>query len=148
MRRLMLTFLLVGLACSEAAPDEPQLVRLRLARRPGGRVAVEILEAPVQPVAFQAEVVIDAGTSFTFDDPQAPEGLPLDTVRLQPRGTNRAILFAADKRGIRLPRAGDILSFTVSGAGGEGTLRLGTIVIAGEGGVRLAADRGPDLSIR
>ena len=111
-------------------------------------MAVEILEAPVQPVAFQAEVVIDAGTSFTFDDPQAPEGLPLDTVRLQARGTNRAILFAADKRGIRLPRAGDLLSFTVTGSGGEGTLRLGTVVVAGEGGVRLEADRGPDLSIR
>lgn len=148
MRRLMLTLLWCSLGCSEAVPDEPQLVRLRLARRPAGRVAVEILDAPVQPVAFQAEVVIDAGTSFTFDDPQAPEGLPLDTVRLKARGTNRAILFAADKRGIRLPRAGDILSFTVVGTGGEGTLRLGTIVIAGEGGVRLAADRGPDLSIR
>lgn len=104
MKRLLLISLLLGFGCSEDVPDEPQLVRLRLARRPAGRVAVEILEAPVQPVAFQAEVVIDAGTSFTFDDPQAPEGLPLDTVRLQARGTNRAILFAADKRGIRLPR--------------------------------------------
>lgn len=148
MRRLMWTLLLCAVGCSEDLPDEPPRVLLRLARRPAGRVAVEIVEAQVQPVAFQAEVVIDAGSSFTFDDPQAPEGLPLDTVRLQPRGTNRAILFAADKRGIRLPRAGDILSFTVSGAGGEGTMRLGTIVVAGEGGVRLAADRGPDLSIR
>lgn len=149
-RTMFLLALQVGLwsgGCSEDPPEVTPVVRLRLARRPAGRVAVEILEAPVQPVALQAELVIDAGSSFDFDDAAAPEGLPLDTVRIQPRGTNRAILFAGDKRGIRLPRAGDVATFTVSGSGGSGTLRMGSIVVAGEGGARLATDRGPDLSI-
>jgi hypothetical protein len=148
MKRWMSIVLFTIAACSGDTEPTVEKVRLRLARRADGRIAIEVLSAPSQLVAVQAELLLDAPSSFTFEDPKAPAALPLDTVRLATRGSNRAILFAGDKRGVQIPRAGELASILVSGEAATASLTLGTVVASGPGGQRFEVDPGPALSIR
>lgn len=121
--------------------------QLRLARRPGGRVAVIVQGAPAAAAALQVELVLEGGAGLAFEDAAPADGLRLDTVRLEAAGAGRAILFAGDKRGVLMPRSGDVVTFAVAGDG-QGSVRMKSAVLASGSGAPIALDLGPALVVR
>lgn len=143
-------FALALAGCPETAPDAAQPL-LRLARTPDGRVAVELVDSPSSVRALQVELSVNATSSFTLDEPQGPAGVPIDTVRMAMRGTNRAILFAGDGRGVTLPRSGTLATFSVRPAGGSGLGALSivrAVVVSSVTGETLELRYGPAISVR
>ncbi|MCK6549230.1 hypothetical protein L6R52_25530 [Myxococcota bacterium] len=143
--------LAVALAACPSSDPAVEAPELRLVRGAGGRIAVELVGGTTTIGALQVELAVDATAAFTLDEPAGPSGVPLDTVRIEARGVNRAVLFAADTRGVPLPRAGVLASFAArpaSGAGGQAELRIARAVVAGASGARVDVALGPSLVLR
>lgn len=146
-RLLLIAMLLVG-ACKETVEKPDDGARLRLARRPGGRVAVELNGSAASPRALQLELAIEGG-AHVIEDARPPEGVPLDTVRAQAAGAGRARLFAGDKRGILLSRDGEVASFAVRAeGGGSASLRIESARLVDDAGNEIPVDVGSSLVIR
>src|SRR5262249_14965746 len=120
---------------------------LKLARAADGAFDVVLSGAPSAPRAVQAEIAIDSSSALILDNPAAPVGLPLDTVRLEMRGTNRAILFSGDKRGVKLPGTGVVARFHLRSSDGSppptgATLRLASALVVANDATAVAATLG------
>ncbi len=147
MKRFVLALLLVFVGCKGGTVEEPATARLKLVRQGADRVAVEINNAPASVRAVQLVLKIDGGT-FTFDDAKAPSGLPLDTVEVRGAGSNRAVLFAGDKRGVGLPAFGAVATFRLLGDGTEGRLAIEEATVADIDGRSVEVDTSATLTVR
>ena len=147
-RWMMVSFLALAIAgCKGGEVEPPARAQVKLTRRPGDRIAVELISAPVSARALELVLVVEGSASFAFDEARAPDGLPLDTVRIAQAGTNRAILFAGDKRGIGLPTVGDVATFSLIGDG-EGQLRIERVLLADSAGKTVPVDAATTLAVR
>lgn len=161
--RAVLAVVLLSLgagACKGGDAASPGFTEVSLTRSSEGRVAVELLGARSPVRAVQLELRLDGVPGLALTDPAPPPGIPLDTVRLQMRGANRAILFAADARGILLPRSGVLATFAAHGsptAPGRSadlgkddgvSVSIARAVLVDATGHEIAATIGPALSLR
>ena len=137
------TLLLLGFfAFTGCKSDDPPTkeARLRLARRPAGRVAIELSGLDGAPAALQVTLVTTGGT-HRFEAAAAPSGVPIDTVRLEVREPHRAILFVGDKRGAALPQIGEVATLAITKAGAEGgELSIASAVLVDAEGLALPVD--------
>ena len=136
-----------GAGCSDGATPEPVRAELFLSRSTIDRVEVRIRNSGAAPRAVQATLAIDSPSAYLFEE--VTPGT-LDSVRLQARGTNRAILFVADKRGMRLTKDGTLVSFIVRpvSSAEPGTITIEDALIADETGARIETDLGTPISVR
>lgn len=151
MRPALAFALLLAAGCSKMTSEPAPTAEIRLSRTPGGAFAVELAASPTAARAVQAEITIDSTSAYVLDAAEAPAGLPLDTVRVSMRGTNRALLFAGDKRGVRLPRDGAIAQFVLDASGTAdtgGTIRIRSALVVGTDGAQLDIKPAPAISIR
>jgi hypothetical protein len=119
-----LTLVLIASSCKQEIVDPPDVATLRLSRGADGLVHLALDGADRAPRAVEVEITAE-GESVVLEDAAAAPGLPIDTVRVEMRGTNRAILFAADKRGVRLPPSGEIATLRARAqSGGTPNARL------------------------
>ena len=149
MKRLILVAALVLVGCKTDADSEPARAEIRLVRAGGSMIEVTLSGASVAPRAVQIEVEITSQSAYLLETVSAPPGLALDTLRLQMRGTNRAILFAGDKRGVRMPRDGVVARFTISTSGAPdptARIAIAKALVAGADGA-LPVDLGAAISL-
>src|SRR5262245_23026886 len=144
MKRLFFLLLAMRLvsACSEDAPATKK-AELRLVRTSGGEIAVELDRAPVSVRAIELELEVQGDGAFELADAAPAARLPLDTVRLQMNGTNRAILFAGSKREVLIPRSGAVATFSVRGSGANARLLIARAVVADRDGNAIETELGP-----
>ena len=148
MKRLLLLVVLVLVGCKGGAVEPPAKAQLKLSRRGGDRVAVEIVNGPATARAMEVVFAVEGGNGFEFSDASAPDGLPLDSVRIAQAGESRAVLFVGDKRGIRLPAAGEVATFSLRGAGADGRLSVQRVLLTDTEGGTVDIDFGATLSVR
>jgi hypothetical protein len=143
MRALISIALVLGVALGACDGDDvmPGTARLRLARRPAGRIAIEVT-SDVSPRALQVELAVEGGA---VEDPQPPDGVPLDTVRAKSAGAGLARLFAGDKRGVRLSQDGEVATFTAPSAA---SIRIVSAVLVDASGHPIPVETGGSLSLR
>ncbi len=141
--RWLCLLLLVG--CGKETVEAPSAV-VQLARRPGGQLALE-LSGATNAQALQVELLVTSEATYELVLAASPPGVVLDTVRLQARGPNRAMVFVGDKRGLRLPADGEVARFELRGAG-TGQIQVGRVVLADERGLAIPTTLGPALSLR
>jgi hypothetical protein len=136
-------------ACKSETVPSNNSATLYLNRAPDDAFEIRIMNAPSPPRAVQAEVVIDSQQAFTMQDPAHPIGLPLDTVRLEMRGTNRAIMFSGDERGVKIPRDGVVARFhlvPVSGsASADATVRIKSALVVAADGTKIGTQLGAPI---
>lgn len=147
MKRFVMIALIGVAACKGGSVEEPATARLSLIRQGPDRVAVELQNAPATVRAVQVVLKVEGG-AFTFDDARAPTGLPIDTVRVREAGTNRAVLFAGDKRGVGLPAYGAVATFRMLGDGTEGRLAIEAATVADVDGRSITVDQSSTLVVR
>lgn len=137
-------------ACTTETVPETATARLNLARAADGFIDVEIHGAAVNPRALQAELLIDSAAAYVIADVTAPAGVRLDTVRAEMRGANRAILFAGDKRGVRLSRDGAVARFRIDPVGdaADARISLGKVLVVAADGTAIAVEPGPAVPLR
>lgn len=145
---LALSLLFAVAACKGGATEPSVNAQLKLSRRGGDRIAVELVNGPTGARALEVVFVVEGGSGFDFDTASAPEGLPLDSVRIAQAGESRAILFAGDKRGVRLPASGEVATFSLRGGGGDGRLTVQRAMLTNEAGQSVPIDLGATLSVR
>lgn len=107
-------------ACGDDTPPAGRAA-LRLVRTADGFIEVEIAGAAENPRAVQVELEIESEATHLVEDARSAAGLGTDTVRSASRGTNRAMLFVGDKRGLLLPKSGPLARFKVVPSGGDGS---------------------------
>lgn len=148
---ILLALACAGTACKADVVQVEQKAKLTLSRSTDGRIEVLLTGAQESPRAIEVELEIAGSDAFLLQDAAAPEGVPLDTVKVRMRGANRAILFAGDKRGARLSRSGAVARFRAEPAGGatgaRGELRIVRAVVAGAEGTAIETDLGGALPI-
>jgi hypothetical protein len=127
MRWAALSLFALLLGCNVQATAPTAHTVLSLSRAPDGYFELLLTGAPVPARAVQAEIVADSPAALLLQDPSPPVGLPIDTVKVEMRGTNRAILFAGDKRGVRLSESGVVARFHLRPSGG-GPLPVGATI--------------------
>ncbi len=150
MRRFLVALTLLAAGCPADPIEPPPVAELRISRD-GGGFAIELAGLSAAPRALQAEITIDSTSAYLIEGAEAPAGLPLDTVRIEMRGANRAMLFVGDKRGIRLPRDGVVARFELvpsTADEGPGTLAIKSALVVGTDGARLEVQPGAATSIR
>lgn len=128
---------------------EPR-ARLRLVRAADGAIEVELAGAADTPRAIQLELGVESDAGFLVEDAAPPIGLAVDTVRVRMHGTNRAILFAGDKRGAHLGRNGVVARFRVRATGGadaRGRIRITSALVAATDGLAIPVDLGGALTV-
>lgn len=139
-------------ACQGGATSPSDRPELRIGRTTDGRLALELSGATDSVRAVQAELVIDGDAAFTLEEAEAPRNLPLDSVRMEMRGTNRAILFAGDKRGVLIPRSGVVATFAARATGGgsaQGSrISIASAVVAGRDGKKVDVALGSSIAVR
>lgn len=143
----------VQLGCADDPVTPPSSTpTLRLARTAEGAVKLELSGAPAVR-AVEVELVASGGEggALVLEDATPPPGAPLDRVRIQALGTNRAILFAGDTRGVRLAGSGEVARVRArlaSGGAAEGTLSLERAVVVDVEGRRVDVTLGGALPLR
>ncbi len=148
MKRLLLCLLVVGCKSEISTPEiSTQLV---LQSAPSGQIELAIKNAPDDMRAVQVELVIDSSAAWTLGNTVAGDGLPIDTVRLKMRGANRAIVFAGDKRGVRIGANAVIATFDArpTGTPTNATLKIGVFTLVNNAGGDVPASAGPAISLR
>lgn len=156
MKRLLKTMMLLGAlgACSsDPTPPPATKPTLRLARTADGAVKLELVGAAGPVRAVEVELVASGGASgaVVLEDASAPPGVPLDVVRVQMNGTNRATLLAADTRGVRLAGSSEVARVRArlaSGGAAEGTLSIERAVVADVDGAAVDVELGGALPLR
>ena len=138
--------------CASETPEPTTSAEVRLIRASGGFVELQVRDLPVAARALQAELLVDGDDAFTVEAFQAASGLRLDSVQARMRGTNRALLFVGDTRGVPLPTEGAVARFSLEpvtpGAGSGGRLRLGAVLVVGPDGAAIAVNPGPSIAAR
>lgn len=122
MRRIVVASLAVSLATALACSDDeptPGRASLRLVRAADGFIEVEIAGAESNPRAIEIEIEIESEDTMLVEDARSAAGLGTDTVRSASLGTNRAIIFVGDKRGLLLPKSGALARFKVAPSAGN-----------------------------
>lgn len=123
------------IACSDDPVTPPVATpSLRLGRTTDGAVKLELVGAPAAVRAIEVELVASgSGGAVVLEDATAPPGVPLDAVRVRMLGTNRAVLFAGDTRGVRLAGSSEVARVRArlaAGGAAEGTLSIARAVVA------------------
>lgn len=146
------TLLLLGLvACSKDPAPPAQLPVVRLARDADGRVRVETsgFSAPLRAIELHLSA---EGDPVVMDAVEPATGLALDTTKLAMHGAQEAILFASDKRGVRLPPSGIIVRFSAHEPSGAAVpsarLKIGSAVVVDTAGNKVEIELGQPLSLR
>jgi hypothetical protein len=153
-RLATMSAVLVQLGCTEDPVVPPSSTpTLRLARTAEGAIKLELTGAPTAVRAVEVELVASGGEggAVVLEDATPPPGTPLDRVRIQALGTNRAILFAGDTRGVRLAGTGEVARLRArlaSGGAAEGTLSIERAVVVGVEGQRVDVTLGGALPLR
>lgn len=144
---------LVQLGCSDdpvVPPSTPPT--LRLARTAEGAIKLELAGVSTAVRAVEAELVASGGAgAVVLEDAAPPPGTPLDRVRLQALGANRALLFASDTRGVRLAGTGEVARMRArlaSGGAPDGALSIERAVVVGVDGQRVEVTLGGALPLR
>lgn len=149
--RLAIGLLVVAVVGCKADTVEPDAnLRVELRRNALGSIDIEVKGAPLNPRALEVEITIDSPAAYVIEDVKPAAGVALDSVRAQMRGANRAILFAGDKRGVRINKDGPAAQFELqpTGAPGSGTVRITRALVIGPDGSDLGATLGSAISIR
>lgn len=107
-----------ALGCADDEPT-PGIATLRLVRATDGFIDVEIAGAEQNPRALEIELEIESEDTMLVEDSRGAPALGTDTVRSASRGTNRAILFVGDKRGLLLPKSGTLARFKIVPSAGN-----------------------------
>lgn len=149
---LALSLAALGSACKDGALEHEKKAEVRLTRGASGRIAVEVIKGTTAIRAAQVELKVQGSSALVLEDPQPPPGIPLDTVRIQMRGANRAILFTGDERGALLPRSGVIATFVASAPAGPDApgveVAISKALLVDADGARIDAVLGPALIVR
>ncbi len=152
MRSVRALLFLVGLiGCSKDPVPPAQLPVVRLARDADGRVRVETSGFPAPLRAIELHLNAE-GDAVVMDAVEAATGLALDTTKLAMHGAQEAILFASDKRGVRLPPSGVIARFAAHEPSSAGVpsarLKIGRAVVVDTAGNKVEVELGQPLSLR
>jgi len=146
----MRALILLGLLACAPAPTSSLPAKLHLAPAADGWIEVVLENAPDHPRALEAELSVSSPVAWTLDRAAAAPEAPLDTVRVAARGSNRMILFAGDKRGIRIAKSGVIARIRPAPAGdrAEGVLSLTRVLLVGPDGAAMPAEIGRSATLR
>lgn len=149
-RSLVALFLLAGCAKDPVVPPSSSPI-LRLARAADGAIKVELQDGTIPVRALELELVAAGGGAVLIEDATGAPGVPLDTVRARMAGTNRAVLFAGDTRGVRVGTTGELMRFRArasSGGAADGTLTIERAVVVDGEGQTIAVELGGALPLR
>ncbi|MCC7380689.1 MAG: hypothetical protein IT384_02610 [Deltaproteobacteria bacterium] len=156
MRRLFLAGGLVSLlALAGGCPDDttapPVPASLRLVRGADGFVKVELNGADRPARALELEITASGNDAVILEDAAPAPGSSIDTVRVNMLGSGRAILFAGDKRGVRLGQSGELARFRARGPSTEAPdarLSITRAVVVDAEGAALTVEPGAPLPLR
>jgi len=146
-------WILLALAACTSEPKvaPPKSPLLRLARTSDGAVKIELLDGTVAVRAMEVELVASGGAAVIIEDAAPGPGVPLDSVRVKMAGTNRAVLFAGDTRGVRVGSSGELARVRARAAAGgpaDGTLVIERAVLADGEGAPITVELGGALPLR
>jgi hypothetical protein len=145
-----LPFLLLiagGVGCKGGSITPATNTELRLNRAPEGRIAIELVNGPAVVRALDVELTLEDAPGVTLESAQPPKGIEIDTVKMKMHGTDRAILFAGDKKGALLPSSGILATFAPKNASAGGTISIARAVVVDENGGRIPLRLGPALTL-
>jgi hypothetical protein len=153
MNRLALGWCLPILLLAACKDDPTPAARptLRLERSADGTIRLQLTGGDRPVRAVEVELEGSGNDAVLIDQPEPPEGVPIDTVRVKMRGTSRAVLFAGDKRGVRLGSSGTLARFRVqTPAGGVPDARLGVVraLLVDAAGDPIEVDLGAPIPLR
>jgi hypothetical protein len=148
-----LALLLLAEGCAEpVVPIDGAKPEVRIVRAAWGGFQVKLFGMPESPRALEVEILIESDDAYVMEDAAPPSGVPLDAVRIEMRGTNRAILFSGDKHGGRIHRSGVAAEFRVrppeGGTAGSGKIRIGRALVVANDGTPIDVTNGSAISIR
>ena len=144
---------LIAVGC-KSEPSTPPAAQgqVQLARAADGQIELQLRDVDVASKALQVEILVSGDEAYTIETVQPAEGLSLNAVRARMQGTNRAVVFVGDTRGVRLPTTGAVARFTVepvsSSANSGARISLGSVLLVGPGGDAIPTRSGPSISAR